>query len=191
MKVEAMMHIIRATAAVTNYARFLVIGSQAILGHCYDRGWDFSFDESIELDIIPVPDNEAMATLIDGCIGELSMFHETHGYYAHGVSMETGIFPDKWEDRLLEMDFDEGRQVKVFFVSPEDLFISKVIAKRDKDMVFVRKLLQEDMIDHRLIHILLDKLPESLSGSIKFSVKNTVERLLKENKNKHETTFSR
>jgi hypothetical protein len=32
---------------------------------------------------------------IDTAIGELSIFHQTHGYYEHGVSPKTG-----WEQRV-------------------------------------------------------------------------------------------
>ncbi len=35
----------------------------------------------------------AKADLIDGSIGELSPFHETFGYYAHGLGPETAALP--------------------------------------------------------------------------------------------------
>jgi hypothetical protein len=35
------------------------------------------------------------------CIGELSPFHETFGYYAHGVAEETALLPQGWKDRLV------------------------------------------------------------------------------------------
>jgi hypothetical protein len=43
---------------------------------------------SQEADIYPLGD-PAKSDLIDGTIGELSPFHETFGYYAHGVGPET------------------------------------------------------------------------------------------------------
>jgi len=41
------------------------------------------------------------ADIIDGCIGELSPFHETFGYYAHGIGPETAVLPAKWKTRLV------------------------------------------------------------------------------------------
>lgn len=49
MKIEALRHVIRASAGVTGYKKFLILGSQAILGHCLDKDYDFSFHESMEL----------------------------------------------------------------------------------------------------------------------------------------------
>ena len=52
MKIEALRHVIRASAGVTGYKKFLILGSQAILGHCLDKDYDFSFHESMELDSV-------------------------------------------------------------------------------------------------------------------------------------------
>ena len=38
------------------------------------------------------------ADLIDGSIGEASMFHETFGYYAQGVVERTAVLPDGWRE---------------------------------------------------------------------------------------------
>ena len=36
------------------------------------------------------------ADLIDGSIGEASMYHETFGFYAQGVSIETAVTASGW-----------------------------------------------------------------------------------------------
>jgi hypothetical protein len=46
----------------------------------------------MEADYFPV-DHPERADLIDGSIGELSPFHGTFGYYAHGVGPETALRP--------------------------------------------------------------------------------------------------
>ena len=44
----------------------------------------------------------ADADLIDGSIGEGSPFHQTFGYYAHGVAEETAVLPGGWwKERLV------------------------------------------------------------------------------------------
>lgn len=60
---------------------------------------------SIEVDIVPFDDPDGLkADLIEGSIGEASMFHATFGYYAQGVSETTAILPGGWRDRLLRFD---------------------------------------------------------------------------------------
>lgn len=84
MKIECLLHIIRASAQVTGGTQFLVIGSQAVLGHFRDKDTAFSFDASADADIVALPENPMQADLIDGNLGECSSFHRTYGYYAHG-----------------------------------------------------------------------------------------------------------
>ena len=56
---------------------------------------------SIEADLAFRDDPDASkADQVDGAIGELSLFHETHGYYAQGVEISTAVLPAGWEDRL-------------------------------------------------------------------------------------------
>ena len=48
---------------------------------------------SLEADVYPRHYPER-AELIEGSIGELSMFHETFGYYADGVGVHTATLLD-------------------------------------------------------------------------------------------------
>ncbi|MBI4657930.1 MAG: hypothetical protein HY735_03615 [Verrucomicrobia bacterium] len=91
-------HILRAAAAITDEREIVVVGSQAVLGQFPDAPTDLLV--SIEADVFP---HHAPATsiLIDGAIGELSTFHQTFGYYAHGVDETTATLPAGWQDRLV------------------------------------------------------------------------------------------
>lgn len=53
---------------------------------------------SVEVDVDPKnrPDK---VDAIDSALGEGSRFHETHGFYVHGVSIETAILARGWEGR--------------------------------------------------------------------------------------------
>lgn len=84
MKRAEFEHTIRAAGAVLGVHEVLVIGSQAlhasVLGDLPDEA-----SRSVEADIAALEDVDGrMADLIDGAIGEASMFHETFGYYAEG-----------------------------------------------------------------------------------------------------------
>lgn len=172
MKIEALRHVIRASAGVTGYKKFLILGSQAILGHCLDKDYDFSFHESMELDIAPIPENEIISDLISGTIGELSPFHQTFGYYADGCDMGTAIFPLGWDQRVSHYIFEED--INVYFPSAEDLALSKYCAGRGKDTEFIKKLWDEDLLDVNTMQKLLSQLPAEKLGAKLGYVKNRV-----------------
>lgn len=43
----------------------------------------------------------ALADLVDGSIGEASMFHESFGFDAQGVTIDTAVLAEGWEKRLV------------------------------------------------------------------------------------------
>jgi hypothetical protein len=75
-------HTIRAAGAVLGVGEVLVIGSQAL--HASVPGdLPEEASRSVEADIAALEDVDGrMADLIDGAIGEASMFHSTFAYYA-------------------------------------------------------------------------------------------------------------
>jgi hypothetical protein len=93
-------HIIRAATATLNINEVIVIGSQSILGSYPAAPAEFC--GSMEADVFP-RENPSDSIVIDGAIGEASMFHQTFGYYAHGVDETTAILPDDWEQRLVKV----------------------------------------------------------------------------------------
>ena len=99
MKRAQFDHVVRAAGAVLNVDEILVIGSQAVFAST-----DVHVRESVlslEADVAVFGDEGAMSDLIDGALGELSMFHSTHGVYAQGVSESTAMLPDGWRQRLV------------------------------------------------------------------------------------------
>ena len=132
-------HIIRATGAILGTDKVLVIGSQAI-----HASINFEIPEvgrSIEVDISALEDKDGLkADLIDGSIGELSVFQETFGYYAQGVTPQTAILPSGWRKRLIPFSSPGTNGVTALCLEPHDLWISKAIANRQKDREFCQAL---------------------------------------------------
>jgi hypothetical protein len=141
---EQLEHLIRAAASISGEDRIVIIGSQAILGSHPDA--PASLLTSMEADAFPEQAPE-MSDIIDGCIGELSPFHETYGYYAHGVAPETAILPEGWKARLVEVQSPATYGSVGLCLSPVDLAISKLLAGRDKDIAFVRTMVAEGFVD--------------------------------------------
>jgi hypothetical protein len=141
-------HVIRAAAASANVREIVVIGSQAILGsfpHPPEQ-----LQQSMDADVYP-KDRPELATVIDGAIGELSIFHSTFGYYAHGVGEETAILPVGWESRLVKVENENTFGAIGWCLEPHDLAVSKLIAGREKDYGFVGLMISSAMVTPTLI----------------------------------------
>lgn len=144
MKREDLEHLIRAAATITRDDEIVVVGSQAILGQFPDPPSELC--ASVEADIYPRnrPDR---SDLIDGSIGEGSPFHATFGYYARGVGEETAVLPRGWKDRLVAVRSANTRGATGLCLEVHDLVVSKTVAGREKDVVFLRAAARHRLVD--------------------------------------------
>jgi len=99
-------HAIRAACDVAQDDEVYVFGSQAILGQYPDA--PESLRQSAEADIAPVKAID-MVDMIDENLGELSTFHNTFGFYVHGVPIEAAVLPPGWEKRAIEVRNENTR----------------------------------------------------------------------------------
>ncbi len=139
-------HAIRAAGAVLGVAELLVIGSQAIHGSVAE---DVPLEaaRSIEVDLAVRGDVDGrFADLIDGSIGEASMFHDTFGYYAQGVVETTAVLPSGWSERLVRFETAATHGVVAWCLELHDLWIAKAVAGREKDRDFCRVLLERGLV---------------------------------------------
>ena len=152
-------HVIRAATGITGAAEIVVIGSQAILGQFPDAPADLLV--SIEADVFTFrsPDD---SDLIEGSIGEGSPFHQTFGYYAHGVAEETAVLPAGWKERLVMVRNANTGTGSGLCLEVHDLAVAKLAAGREKDCSFVASLLRHQLADPSLIESRLGQSP--LSG---------------------------
>lgn len=143
MKRSDLEHIIRASAANAGTDEIVIVGSQAILGTIPNPPGELC--ESIEADVFPKKRPED-SILIDGAIGENSMFHQTFGYYAHGVGRDTAVLPEGAFDRLVPLSNENTRGSTDWCLELHDLAVSKLAAGREKDILFVSAMLKHKMI---------------------------------------------
>ena len=147
MKREQFEHAIRAAGAVLDVRELLVIGSQAL--HASVAGeLPPEASRSVEVDVAAMSNDAEgrMADLIDGSIGEASMFHATFGYYAQGVVETTAMLPGGWRERLVRFETPGTNGVVAWCLEPHDLWVSKAIAGRPKDLEFCRALLDRALV---------------------------------------------
>jgi hypothetical protein len=149
-------HIIRAAAAITDSREIMVVGSQSILGAVPDAPAELR--QSMEADIYPVH-APALADLIDGAIGEGSLFQERYGYYAQGVGPETATLPVGWENRVVRVQNPNTDDKVGYCLEPHDLAASKLAAGREKDKAFASALLRHGIIAEATLDERLSTLP--------------------------------
>lgn len=161
MKRNELEHIIRAAGAIADVQRIIIFGSQSILAQFPyfaepivendDKRILFLVNDreilfrSIEADVL-IPDSPEKTELVEAAIGELSLFHETFGYYAQGVDLNTSKLPTGWEDRLLEICNENTNWIKGQCLEVHDLIISKLYAGRKKDIEFFKAAIHLELV---------------------------------------------
>jgi len=141
-------HIIRAAAGITGAKEFVIVGSQAVLGQFPNPPEELMVSVEADLFSLRSPDD---ADLIDGSIGEASPFHQTFGYYAHGVAEQTAILPEGWRTRLIRIQNENTGGGTGLCLEVNDLAVSKLVAGREKDLDFVRALLRNRLAKPEVI----------------------------------------
>ena len=131
MNAEQFFHVLRSAASLAGVNEITVFGTSAVIP--WLRGEAPEPWPSMELDLDLGSDE--LNTLVDGAIGELSPFHETHGVYAHAVSAEVFTAPPRWKARSkLVNEPTTGARVRV--PRPLDLAVAKLVRGDEKDWDF-------------------------------------------------------
>jgi len=148
MHTNQLEHIIRAACSITGEDNIVIIGSQAILASFPNTNLPELLTQSMEADVFYLGENsQELTNLIDGTIGELSMFQDTHGIYAHGVGHETAVLPVGWEQRLIKLSNTNTLGYTGLCLDPYDLCVSKLFAYREKDIDYVKAVMGADLLD--------------------------------------------
>lgn len=158
MQRQQLEHILRAAAGITGAKEFVIIGSQAVLGQFPNSPAELLV--SVEADLFSLRSAKD-ADLIDGSIGEGSPFHQTFGYYAHGVGQETAILPSGWKERLIPIQNENTGGGIGLCLEIHDLAVSKLIAAREKDLNFIRALFHHQLANLEIVRDRLKTTPVS------------------------------
>lgn len=156
MKRAQLEHVIRAAAEIVGDKDIVVIGSQAILGthpHAPD-----ALLASREADVYP-RNKPQDAGRIDANIGEMSLFDQTFGYYAHGVGPETAKAPAGWEQRLVPIRSENTGGATGWCLEVHDLLLAKCAAGRPRDWPFIEEAVRHRLADPDVLRERLPSLP--------------------------------
>lgn len=169
MRRDQLEHAIRAACQIIEHPAVIVVGSQAILGTYTEDELPEDATMSIEIDILPIADtNEEtahLADLIEGVAGEWSPFEQQHGFSIDGVDLDTAILPERWRERLVEVQNANTAapggepQFTGWCLDKEDLCVAKLCAFREKDRNFVAALIDASLVDAEVIQHRLAVVP--------------------------------
>jgi len=129
---------------------------------------------SVEADIFPKNKPE-MASVIDGCIGELSPFHQTYGYYAHGVGPETARnLPTGWDQRLIPLHNENTRGITGWGVEIHDLVLGKYVSGREKDLGFNAQVIALGLVSQErlLERVGCLEVPDAIKDQLRVKIKS-------------------
>jgi hypothetical protein len=160
VKRDELEHVIRAAATVAGEDEIVVVGSQAILGQFPHAPSTLLFSQ--EADIYPRTRPERSIE-IDGALGDGSQFHETFGYYAHGVGPETAKAPEGWQQRLIPVSIKPlagpHAEVTGWCMEAHDLVLSKLVAGRDRDIDFAEQAIRHNIVQPQELLRRISSLP--------------------------------
>ena len=142
MQPHELAHLLRAAGSIINEKQFIVVGSQSVIGKYPNAPEELLRSNEVDL----IAKNKPKETERLNTIGELSQFHQTHGYYADPVDKNTSILPKKWNSRLVNFTMPDSDGVTGLCLDPHDLFVAKVAAGREKDIEYVKVMIEHSMV---------------------------------------------
>jgi len=101
------------------------------------------------------PGTPDKADLVDGSIGEGSLFSETFGVFAHGVGLEAFVAPADWPSRA-RVFHDPVSGVAVRVPHPIDLVVAKLVRGDPRDWAFADYVWQHSAVTSAQISAGLD-----------------------------------
>lgn len=91
--------------------------------------------------------------------GSRSHFARRFGYCAHGVSPESAILPQGWEERLVRLESENIKGWIGLCLDPHDLAASKMTAGREKDTALVKAMLVHGITSPEVLEERLQTMP--------------------------------
>lgn len=137
---------------------FFLIGSQSLRATCAAIPRDFP--KTIEADLYPRRHPQAWSRL-RAELGNKTKFFKRHGYYLDCTDPGLATLPDGWMERLIPFRTPRTGGVTAWCLEPHDLFVSKLVAWREKDQQFLRAMLRHKFSKPATVLRRIDDLPVS------------------------------
>jgi hypothetical protein len=122
----------------------VIVGSQSL--YAVTSNVPDNVRRSVECDFLLLAAGPPVFRAIIEQIGFASSFQETHGYYADAVGLATVVLPAGWQERLVPLT-DEAGHTRAYCLEIHDTCVSKLMAGREKDFIFIKELLNRSLAD--------------------------------------------
>jgi len=121
----------------------IIVGSQAV--HTVTNFPPDIVQQSIECDFLFARGKSETRVEINKKLGVFSPYQLEHGFYADALGLATVILPTGWRERLQSLE-DENEKVVAFCAEIHDVAVSKLIAGREKDFLFLKEAFLREII---------------------------------------------
>lgn len=153
MTKEQLIKLLEDSKEMIDEYQFLIVGSQSINGHQQYHSFNKKnkyLQLSEEADVICLNHDYNSSECLESIFGEDSYYHKQHKSYLQIVETKTICLLKDYEYRLnKETVFNRhtGKEFVIFSLSPEDLFLTKMIANREKDFLYCKEMIDFNLID--------------------------------------------
>jgi hypothetical protein len=143
VKKEQALKLAEQVSELTGIATPIIVGSQSLYALTEDV--PEAVRQSVECDFLLADASVEGFRKVISEIGFASDFQARTGFYADALGLATVVLPPGWQERLLPLTDADGR-VGAYCLEVYDACVSKLMAGREKDFVFIRSLLDERLI---------------------------------------------
>jgi hypothetical protein len=140
---EAFLELIQRVKEVSGISLPIIVGSHSL--YAITDEVPAIVRASVEADFLLVDDQGVAREKVHKQLGITSAFHDEHGYFADALGLATVTLPPGWRDRLTPL-YDPAGQAVARCLEIYDAAVSKLMAGRDKDWLFLAYLLDTQLI---------------------------------------------
>lgn len=173
---------LREAGAVARERDFFLFGSQSLRAVC--RRIPREFPKTLEADLYPRRHPQTWS-LLRQQLGRGSRFYRKHGVYLDCVDPGLATLPDGWMERLIPFRTPRTGGVTAWCLEPHDLFVSKLVAWRNKDQLFLRAMLKHKLVKPKVVRGRIHDL--SVSSSRQKELTGLLEQLVSEMRTQRRT----
>ncbi len=148
MKKEQLFDLIQRVSSLSGISVPIIVGSHSLFA--VTDNIPAIVLKSIEADFLLAGDDSDARPKISDELGLTSGFYETAGYYADPLGLASVVLIPGWRERLQPLKAETGKTVAIC-LDPHDAAVSKLIAGREKDWIFINELLASRLISFEVL----------------------------------------
>ncbi len=147
LKKAHIQHMLEAVATITRCNDVVLVGSGALIATAEQNlSAVLMITDEADIYVRDADDPEDVQQLIEGTVG-VGSFQKTFSYHVDAVAPETSLFPADWETRAKTLRIKASEALTVTCPSADDLGLAKIIAWRDKDIIWLKECARMRLIN--------------------------------------------